>query len=61
VKTDAWGRSLALDLGDTGAASFPVDMVLKRFDRQERISLRELSGNAYEELEELLRKLDQEV
>jgi hypothetical protein len=61
VKTDAWGRSLALDLGDTGAASFPVDMVLKRFDRQERVSLRELSGNAYDALEELLRKLDQDV
>ena len=61
VKTDDWGRSLALDLGDTGAASFPVDMVLKRFDRQERLSLRELSGNAYDALEELLRRFDQDV
>ena len=59
VKTDDWGRSLALDLGDTGAANFPVDMVLKRFDRQEQVNLRALAGNAYDALEEVLLKLDQ--
>jgi hypothetical protein len=61
VKTDGWGRSLALDLGDTGAASFPVDLVLDRFDRHEPVSLRELAGYAYDELEALLRKLDQDA
>ena len=61
VKTDDWGRSLALDLGDTGAANFPIDMVLQRFDRNEQVRLRELAGNAYDALEELLRKLDQDA
>lgn len=58
VKTDDWGRSLALDLGETGAANFPIDMVLQRFDRHEPVSLRVLAGYAYDALEELLRKLD---
>ncbi len=58
VKTGVWGRSLALDLGDTGAANFPIDMVLQRFDRNEEVSLRELAGYAYDALEERLRKLD---
>jgi hypothetical protein len=54
VRTDDWGRSLALDLGDTGAANFPVEMVLQRFDRHEEVRLRELAGCAYDALEELL-------
>ena len=58
VKTDDRGRSLALDLGDTGAANFPVDMVLKRFERQEQVNLRVLAGYAYDALEEDLGKLE---
>jgi hypothetical protein len=60
VKNDEWGRSLALDLGDTGASSFPEEMVLKRFDRQERVELRELAEDTFDALENILRQIDRE-
>ena len=58
MKTDARGRSLALNLGDTGAANCPVELVLKRFERHEQVSLRVLAGFAYDALEERLQKLE---
>lgn len=55
-KIDEYGSSLALDLGTSGISIFPKDMILKRFDRGERIELRKFASDTVETMERLFRE-----
>jgi hypothetical protein len=56
VKIDDYGRDRALDYPDSGISTFPEAMLQKRFDRGEKIKLRELAEGVFENIEELFRK-----
>ncbi|QIF05043.1 DUF3806 domain-containing protein [Roseimicrobium sp. ORNL1] len=59
--TDDYGTSRALALGDSGILIFPEDMILKRFEKGERLDLVRFSSDTLDTVEDLYRKYQQEA
>jgi hypothetical protein len=61
AKIDDYGRDRSLDFGDSKISIFPESMIWKRLDRKEALSLRELSSDTIEAVENLYRKYQEET
>jgi len=56
IKIDNSGSARALDLPDSGISIFPEEMILKRFDLNERLDLRRFSSDTIDTLERMYRE-----
>ncbi|MDZ4404753.1 DUF3806 domain-containing protein [Prosthecobacter sp.] len=60
AKIDADGSARALDLAESGISIFPEDMILKRFDRNERLDLRQFLSDTVDTMERIFREHQEE-
>lgn len=60
AKIDDYGSARALDLAESGISIFPEDMILKRFDRDERLDLRQFFSDTVDTMERIFREHQEE-